>query len=63
MVAPGRKAARVTDHHSCPAVETTLWVFESPHVGGKIDPPGVASVVVNGYPDATIGTDDLRPWA
>lgn len=43
-------AARLTDMHTCP-----LFNGPSPHVGGPITGPGVASVIIGGGPAAVIG--------
>jgi uncharacterized Zn-binding protein involved in type VI secretion len=42
-------AARVTDNHTCLAVNPN----GSPHTGGPIMPPGVPNVMIGGSPAAT----------
>lgn len=43
-------AARVTDVHVCPAMSPT------PHVGGRVEGPGVAAVKIGYLSAATAGT-------
>lgn len=43
-------AARVTDNHTCPAVNPN----GSPHTGGPIMPPGVPNVHIGKKPAATV---------
>lgn len=45
-------AARAGDNHTCPMVNPG----GSPHVGGPVLPPGVASVLIGGMPAATVGS-------
>jgi uncharacterized Zn-binding protein involved in type VI secretion len=44
-------AARVGDNHTCPMTNPN----GSPHTGGPILPPGVATVLIGGQPAATVG--------
>lgn len=44
-------AARVTDLHTCPMVTP----IGSPHVGGPVIGPGVATVLIGGMPAAVVG--------
>ena len=44
-------AARVSDNHSCPMTNPDT----SPHTGGPILPPGVATVLIGGQPAAVVG--------
>ena len=44
-------AARVGDNHTCPMTNPNT----SPHTGGPILPPGVATVLIGGQPAATVG--------
>lgn len=52
LPAPGAPlmAARVGDLHVCPMVDVL-----NPHVGGPINPPGAATVLIGGMPAATMG--------
>ncbi|QDT03963.1 PAAR motif protein [Rubripirellula lacrimiformis] len=43
-------AARLTDPHSCNSVTGVV-----PHVGGPIDGPGAATVLIGGLPAAIVG--------
>jgi uncharacterized Zn-binding protein involved in type VI secretion len=43
-------AARITDMHICPMVTGIV-----PHVGGPILPPGSMTVLIGGFPAATLG--------
>ena len=43
-------AARINDMHVCPMVNGTV-----PHVGGPILPPGTPTVIIGGFPAATVG--------
>ncbi|MFK7871017.1 MAG: PAAR domain-containing protein [Roseobacter sp.] len=43
-------AARLTDMHTCPAVNGVV-----PHVGGPIIGPGEATVLIAGLPAAVVG--------
>ncbi len=43
-------AARITDMHMCP-----MFTGNTPHVGGPIIGPGVASVLIGGVPAAVVG--------
>jgi len=45
-------AARVGDNHTCPVINPG----GSPHVGGKILPPGFPKVLIGGQPAATVGS-------
>lgn len=44
-------AARLTDMHTCPMVNPS----GSPHVGGPVVGPGVATVIIGGMPAAVVG--------
>jgi uncharacterized Zn-binding protein involved in type VI secretion len=44
-----RPAARVTDQHTCPAVNGTV-----PHVGGPIMPPCQVNVLIGSLPAARV---------
>ncbi|MCR1024521.1 PAAR domain-containing protein [Cellulophaga baltica] len=44
-------AARVGDNHSCPMTNPD----GSPHTGGPILPPGLATVRIGGQPAAVVG--------
>lgn len=46
-------AARITDMHVCPM--TTPGVPAIPHVGGPILGPGEPTVLIGGFPAATVG--------
>ena len=46
----GTPAARLTDMHTCPAVNGTV-----PHVGGPVFGPGATTVLVGGLPAARVG--------
>lgn len=43
-------AARLTDFHTCSSVTGVV-----PHVGGPIDGPGAATVLIGGLPAAIVG--------
>lgn len=43
-------AARLSDMHTCPAVNGIV-----PHVGGPIIGPGIATVLIAGLPAAVVG--------
>lgn len=45
-------AARVNDMHLCPMLNPD----SSPHVGGPLNAPGVANVLIEGSPAATVGS-------
>ena len=45
------QAARITDMHTCPMVNPS----GSPHVGGPVTGPGVATVLIGGLPAAVVG--------
>ncbi len=44
-------AARITDFHACPMVESS----GVPHVGGPVLPPGEPTVLIEGMPAAKLG--------
>lgn len=44
-------AARLTDLHTCPMINPG----GVPHVGGPIVGPGVATVLIGGFPAAVVG--------
>ena len=46
-------AARLTDMHTCPMV--TPGLPPTPHVGGPVIGPGVATVLIGNLPAAVIG--------
>jgi uncharacterized Zn-binding protein involved in type VI secretion len=52
-------AARVSDWHTCPAMEPRSngngTVTMIPHVGGPILPPGAPTVLIGGIPAAAAG--------
>ena len=47
----GQPAARLTDMHTCPAVNPG----PVPHVGGPIMPPCAVTVLIGGLPAARVG--------
>ncbi len=47
------QAARLTDCHTCPIVQTTFPPI--PHIGGPITGPGVPNVLIGKLPAAVIG--------
>ena len=44
-------AARISDMHTCPMVNPN----GSPHVGGPVIGPGIATVMIGGMPAAVVG--------
>jgi len=46
----GKPAARLTDFHVCPLLTGSV-----PHVGGPINGPGAATVLLGGLPAARVG--------
>jgi uncharacterized Zn-binding protein involved in type VI secretion len=46
-----KPAARITDMHTCPAVNPG----PVPHVGGPVLPPGEPTVLIGGMPAARMG--------